>query len=97
MKKLITLLLLAATVSLANAQQPDSTRYATNKAETEDTIICTDEETPAQCPGGEEALYAFLFNNLIYPQKAKNYDHQGKVIVAFDVEKDGSLSNITVK
>ncbi len=97
MKKLITLLLLAATVSLANAQQPDSTRNATNKAETEDTIICTDEETPAQFPGGEEALYAFLFNNLIYPQKAKNYDHQGKVIVAFDVEKDGSLSNIRVK
>ena len=97
MKKLITLLLLAATVSLANAQQPDSTRNATNKAETEDTIICTDEETPAQFPGGEEALYAFLFNNLIYPQKAKNFDHQGKVIVAFDVEKDGSLSNITVK
>ena len=96
MKKLITLLLLAATVSLANAQQPDSTRNATNKAETEDTIKCT-EETPAQFPGGEEALYAFLFNNLIYPQKAKNYDHQGKVIVAFDVEKDGSLSNITVK
>ena len=96
MKKLITLLLLAATVSLANAQQPDSTRNATNKAETEDTIKCT-EETPAQFPGGEEALYAFLFNNLIYPQKAKNFDHQGKVIVAFDVEKDGSLSNITVK
>ncbi|MBO4773554.1 MAG: TonB family protein [Bacteroidales bacterium] len=97
MKKLITLLLLAATVSLANAQQPDSTRNATNKAETENTIICTDEETPAQFPGGEEALYAFLFNNLIYPQKAKNFDHQGKVIVAFDVEKDGSLSNITIK
>lgn len=96
MKRFITLLLLTAAVSTANAQQPDSTRNATNKAETEDTIICT-EETPAQFPGGEEALYAFLFNNLIYPQKAKNFDHQGKVIVAFDVEKDGSLSNITVK
>ena len=97
MKKLITLLLLAATVSLANAQQPDSARNASNKAETGETFLATDEEKPAQFPGGEEALYAFLFNNLIYPQKAKNYDHQGKVIVAFDVEKDGSLGNITVK
>ena len=97
MKKLITLLLLAATVSLANAQQPDSARNATSKAETGETFLVTDGEKPAQFPGGKEALYAFLFNNLIYPQKAKNFDHQGKVIVAFDVEKDGSISNITVK
>ena len=96
MKRFITLLLLMATVSLANAQQPDTTRNASDKAATGDTPIVTAED-PATFPGGNEAYYSFLCKNIIYPMKAKELGHQGKVIVGFDVEKDGTISNITVE
>lgn len=96
MKRYITLLLLVAIVSLANAQQPDTTRNASDKAATGDTSIVS-EEDPATFPGGDEALYSFLCNKVIYPKTARNFGHQGKVIVGFDVEKDGTISNIKVE
>ena len=96
MKRYIILLLLVAIVSLANAQQPDTTRNASDKAATGDTSIVS-EEDPATFPGGNEALCSFLCNKVIYPKTARNFGHQGKVIVGFDVEKDGTISNIKVE
>ena len=96
MKRYIILLLLVAIVSLANAQQPDTTRNASDKTATGDTSIVS-EEDPATFPGGNEALCSFLCNKVIYPKTARNFGHQGKVIVGFDVEKDGTISNIKVE
>jgi TonB family protein len=47
-------------------------------------------------PGGMEALYKFLQENMVYPKEAKENKIEGKVYVEFIVEKDGSISNITV-
>ena len=47
-------------------------------------------------PGGTPALYEYLNNNLRYPSIARENEVQGRVIVIFTVEKDGSLSNITL-
>lgn len=44
--------------------------------------------------GGEEALYHFLLQNLNYPEKAKQNEIQGTVILDFVVEKDGSIGEI---
>lgn len=44
--------------------------------------------------GGEAALYEFLMKNVKYPAAAIDYGVQGRVIVSFIVEKDGTLSNI---
>ena len=44
--------------------------------------------------GGEAALYEFLMKNVKYPSAAIDYGIQGRVIVSFVVEKDGTLSNI---
>ncbi len=96
MKRYITLLLLVATVSLSNAQQPDTTRNASDKAATGDTSIVS-EEDPATFPGGDKALKSFLSNNLIYPKKAIKKGIQGTVLVEFVVEKDGSISKVIVK
>ena len=49
-----------------------------------------------QYPGGLEALYQFLAENIQYPSKAKENNIMGQVIVTFVVEKDGSISNIKV-
>lgn len=44
-------------------------------------------------PGGMEAMYRFLTENIKYPQEAKDKNITGKVYVTFVVEADGSISN----
>jgi len=49
-----------------------------------------------QFKGGDKALYEFLGKNIIYPEKAKEQGLQGRVILNFIIETDGSVSNIFV-
>ena len=53
-------------------------------------------EEPAQYPGGQGALMQYLAQNLRYPKIAAENGVQGRVLVQFVVEKDGSLSNFAV-
>jgi TonB family protein len=53
------------------------------------------EEVP-EFPGGLEAFGRFLARNLRYTATARENKTQGRVIVSFIVEKDGSLSDIKV-
>lgn len=46
--------------------------------------------------GGMEAFYAFLGKKIQYPSAAKEAGTQGRVILQFVVEKDGSLTDIKV-
>ncbi len=57
--------------------------------------IIIDEIDPV-FPGGEEALYRFLSENIKYPQLAWDNAIQGKVYVTFVVETDGSVSNVRI-
>lgn len=47
-------------------------------------------------PGGGSALFAFLSKHVTYPPKAYAMGLQGKVLVAFTVDKDGSIQDIVV-
>ena len=47
-------------------------------------------------PGGMEALYKYLVDNIRYPEQAKKDGVQGMVYVRFVVEADGSISNAKV-
>ena len=47
-------------------------------------------------PGGQDALYTFLSNNINYPEEAATNGVQGRVQLTFIVEKDGSISNVEV-
>ena len=49
---------------------------------------------PAQFPGGEEAMYDFINRNLQYPEGAGCIT--GTVVIRFVVEKDGSISNVSI-
>ena len=53
-------------------------------------------EEPAQYPGGQAALMQYLAQNIRYPKISAENGVQGRVIVQFVVEKDGSLSNFAV-
>ena len=66
-----------------------------DQVEEEEDIVIFVEEQP-QFPGGEEALYTYLRDNIKYPQLARDNNITGKVFVQFVVEKDGSISNAKV-
>jgi len=53
-------------------------------------------EQPAEFPGGMAALMRWLNNNMRYPEAAQQNDIQGRVIVNFVVEKDGSIANVKI-
>ena len=46
-------------------------------------------------PSGE-AFYDFLKKNIVYPKEAQEKEIQGRVIISFVIEKDGSVTNVTV-
>lgn len=48
-------------------------------------------ERPAQFPGGQEALSAFIKENLVYPEYEKEHGIEGRVVVKFRVDPDGSI------
>lgn len=56
----------------------------------------SERETPANYDGGMEKFYNFLAKNIHYPKAAKEAETQGKVMLQFNIDKDGSLGNINV-
>ena len=53
-------------------------------------------EQMPQFPGGMPALMKWLQDNMKYPKEAQDAKQQGRVIVSFVVEKDGSITNVRV-
>ncbi|HEY8931472.1 MAG TPA: TonB family protein [Mucilaginibacter sp.] len=54
-------------------------------------------DTLPQYPGGVEEFYKFLAKNIRYPNEARENKNQGKVIISFVVERDGTLTDFKVK
>jgi protein TonB len=54
-------------------------------------------EVQAIYPGGHEAFLTYLTDNIIYPQKMLNKGIQGKVILQFVIDTDGSLIDTEIK
>lgn len=61
----------------------------------EEEIFQVVEEMP-EFPGGMAELMKFLGNNIKYPAVAQENGIQGRVIIQFVVEKDGSVANPVV-
>jgi len=59
------------------------------------SLFCQDTINP-QFIGGEMALYKFLSNNIVFPEKALEQGLQGRVFLTFIIEPDSSVSNIRV-
>ncbi len=62
----------------------------------EDTSIYENPERLPEFVGGEKAMQKFIMSTIRYPEHAIMSDEQGKVWVEFVVEKDGSISNISI-
>ena len=61
----------------------------------EEEIFVFVEEFPSY-PGGEEALYKYLGENIQYPDVARDNGITGTVVIRFVVEKDGSITKAAV-
>lgn len=79
-------------IKLLNQQdkQPAPAQY--NGLPAEEDVYYVVEEQP-EFPGGTMAYQDYLKNNLVYPDSCRDNSIQGRVIVAFIVEKDSSISN----
>ena len=61
-----------------------------------DEILYEDLEQKPEFPGGMKAMMEYLSSNVKYPVEAQKMGEQGRVIVGFIVEKDGTVSNAKV-
>ncbi len=64
--------------------------------EEEDNVVFQVVETMPSFPGGDQALFKFLGDNVKYPVIAQENGIQGRVICQFVVNKDGSIVDVEV-
>lgn len=64
--------------------------------EEEETQIFTVVENDPEFPGGQDAMYKYLGQNIKYPQLARDNNITGTVYVTFVVERDGSITGCKV-
>ena len=74
--------------SVAKIMLEDKTIFNNN-----DTIYNVVKER-AKFPGGDEACLKFISENVRYPKLCHEFGVQGRVIVRFVVEKDGSITHV---
>lgn len=91
MKKTFILPLLVAAMSVNSMAQ---TIVPTDRIKTE--TICDTDKMPS-FPGGEQALADFLIKNIQYPLKAVEAGVQGRIVMSFAIDKDGSITDVTAK
>lgn len=66
-----------------------------DKPEVENKVFDVVEQMPS-FPGGPNALNQYLSNNVKYPVVAQENGVQGRVVVSFVVERDGSITDVKV-
>ena len=86
----------ARTDVVAKVEEPPKPEPAHEvKKEVESKIFDVVEQPPS-FPGGQSALLSWLSNNIHYPPVAEENGIQGRVVVSFVVEPDGTVSNVQV-
>ena len=91
MKRLICMSLMATCCLTTVLAQKTVVSQKDQKEEPFDVV----EDMPA-FPGGMEAMIQFISNNIQYPADAQKQKVDGRVLVNFVVEKDGSITEVKV-
>ena len=79
----------------ASKEQTAKAEEQTPKAEEQGEIVNVPEEMP-MFPGGMSELMKFIQKEVKYPAEAQDKGIQGRVVVQFVVNKDGSITEATV-
>lgn len=88
MKYFFTAVLLLLT---ANVFAQD-TIYSSVRSDSVFTLV----EIMPEFPGGEQALFKFLAENINYPKKARERGIKGKIYVRFTVDKEGYIQDVEI-
>ena len=92
----LVLLVIVFAPAGANAQNKKVKKAQTHKdTATDDKVYDVCEQMPI-FEGGDAALLKYLRENLKYPDKTKDRGVQGRLVIGFIVEKDGSLTDVKV-
>ena len=92
----LVLLVIVFVPAGANAQNKKVKKAQTRKdTATDDKVYEVCEQMPI-FEGGDAALLKYLRENLKYPDKTKDRGVQGRLVIGFIVEKDGSLTDVKV-
>lgn len=65
-------------------------------SELQEQKVYTFAEIPAQFPGGEQAMFQFIADHLVYPEIARENNIQGTLLLQMTIEADGSISDIKI-
>ena len=79
----------------ATTVKPDAVEVPIDKPATTDETFAVVEQMP-EFPGGMKELMTYLKDNIKYPKAAQDKKVQGRVIVLFVVEKDGTPTEFKV-
>lgn len=88
MKKFI--IIFALVLLIAN-----QTKAQNLNSTSQDKVFIAIEQQP-KYPGGEQALFKYLAQNIKYPKNARENGISGTVYIQFVVEKDGTIEEVKV-
>ena len=90
------LLLMVGCKPAATSTEPETTEPQVQEVVTTMDSVYEAVEVEPEFEGGIEGLYKYMAQNIHYPEQAKADNIQGRVMVRFVVEADGSVSNAEV-
>ena len=80
-------------ISNLNSNRAKIKKHVHQKKHNDEKVYEVVEQMPS-FPGGQEALMTYINHNIKYPEEDCG---QGRVTVSFIVEKDGSITNATIR
>lgn len=86
--------MLFATAGSANGQSTADTAVTTHEEQSDSVYVKVDKM--AEFPGGMNGMMNFLSKNMRYPKEAMMNDIQGRVVVKFVINTDGSVSDAKI-
>lgn len=89
-----TILLTAMTLCLSAPTWAQKTVVSNEEGPKEEAFDVV--EHMPEFPGGMNALFQFMGENMKYPEDAKKLNKQGRVLVTFVIDKDGSVVDAVV-
>jgi protein TonB len=99
MKKHFLLLLLLISIQLLGQTKKNGT-IKIKKADTLeisfDSVDYANLDELPQFPGGNQAMFLFISQNINYPDSAKSYGISGICYISFNVNEKGKLSDLKV-
>ena len=95
MKKLIIFLYAIALSFCVSAQVQQES--GTKDSDTDDRVFVSYEDWNPMFNGGEKACAKWLQDHIVYPEDCRKQMIEGRVLVDFVIERDGSISEVKVR